>query len=85
MSRPLVAPVRDCGCFHRVIHNPENRCERFDRLRVGGDSCASLAPHPAIDIFMPRAARAVKSQKGATIKSFLTLSWLILASCPQAP
>ena len=96
MSRPLVAPVRDGGRLDRAIHNPENRRERFDRLRVGGGSCASLAPHPAIDIFMPRLAsapigtgrpefRAVKSQKGAAIKSSLTLSWLILPSCPQAP
>jgi hypothetical protein len=95
MSAPLVAPVRDGAFVGRAIHNHENRREQFDRLRVGDDSRA-LASHPAIDIFMPRLAsapigaggpefRAVTSQKGAAIKCSLTLSWLILPSCPQAP
>jgi hypothetical protein len=95
MSAPLVAPVRDGAFVGRAIHNPENRRERSDGLRVSGDSRASLASHPAIDIFMPRLASAprrrgaeftaVTSQKGAAIKCSLTLSWLILPSCPQAP
>ena len=96
MSAPLVALVRDGAFVGRAIHNPENRRVRSDRLRVGGDSRATLASHPAIDIFMPRLAsapigaggpefRAVTSQKGAAIKCSLTLSWLILPSCPQAP